>query len=205
MDELRVTAKLVAVPAVTLWLVGLKPSEKVAGTWYTKCSPDPEVPPEVVAFTVTVPAAWAGELTLTWEALTKVTEAAGMTVPPTVTVVAPETKPVPVRVSEVPPAVGPALGVTLVMVGPVTYVKCSPEPEVPPAVVAFTVTVPAAWAGATATIVAGEVTVQLRAVVVANLTFETPVPKPVPVRVTEVPPALGPALGVTLVIVGAAS
>src|SRR3974390_2900890 len=40
-----------------------------------------------------------------------------MTVPPNVTVVAPETKPVPVRVTEVPPVVWPVLGATLVIVG----------------------------------------------------------------------------------------
>ena len=74
----------------------------------------------MVAFTVTVPAPWDGEVTLIFVVLTKVTEPAGMVVPPNVTVVAPETKPVPVRVTVVPPPVGPAPGVTLVMVGPVT-------------------------------------------------------------------------------------
>ena len=49
-----------------------------------------------------------GEVTFTSVALTKVTEPAGMVVPPNVTVVAPETKPLPVRVTTVPPAVGPA-------------------------------------------------------------------------------------------------
>ena len=82
-----------------------------------KCSPDAEVPPAVVAVTVTVPAPWAGEVTLISVVLTKVTEPAGIIVPPNVTVVAPETKPVPVRVTVVPPAAGPAPGVTLVMVG----------------------------------------------------------------------------------------
>ena len=52
--------------------------------------------------------------------LTKVTEPAGMVVPPNVTVVAPETKLLPVRVTVVPPAVGPAPGVTLVTVGAAT-------------------------------------------------------------------------------------
>ena len=76
-----------------------------------------EVPPAVVAFTVTVPAVCDGEVTLIWVVLTKVTEPAGMAVPPNVTVVAPETNPLPVIVTVVPPAVGPAAGVTLVMVG----------------------------------------------------------------------------------------
>ena len=81
-----------------------------------KCEPDPEVPPAVVAFTVTVPAAWAGVPTLIWVVLTKVTEPCDC-VPPNVTVVAPETKPVPVMVTTVPPRIGPAAGVILVMVG----------------------------------------------------------------------------------------
>ena len=70
-----------------------------------------------MAFTVTVPAPWAGEITLISVALTKVTVPFGIVVPPNVTAVAPETKPLPVRVTTVPPAVGPASGVTLVMDG----------------------------------------------------------------------------------------
>ena len=79
-----------------------------------KCSPEAEVPPAVVAFTVTVPAPWEGECTLICVVLTKVT---ATVVPPNVTLVAPVTKPVPVRVTVVPPAVGPVEGVTLEMVG----------------------------------------------------------------------------------------
>ena len=71
----------------------------------------------MVAFTVTVAAAWEGECTLIWVELTKVTVWAAIVVPPNVTVVAPETKFEPVRVIVVPPAVLPAAGVTLVMVG----------------------------------------------------------------------------------------
>ena len=67
-----------------------------------------------------VAAACAGELTLIWVVLTKVTEPAAIVVPPNVTVVAPETKPVPVSVTVVPPTIGPAAGVTLVMVGGAT-------------------------------------------------------------------------------------
>ena len=67
-----------------------------------KCSPVPEVPPTVVAFTVTVPAPWAGEATLISVVLTKVTDPEAMVVPPNVTEVPPETNPVPVRVTEVP-------------------------------------------------------------------------------------------------------
>src|SRR3974390_283384 len=112
-----------------------------------KCATEVEVPPAVVAFTVTVAAACGGEVTLTSVVLTKVTEAAGIVVPPNVTVVAPVMNAVPVRVTVVPPAVGPAPGVILVTVGAATKTKCSPGAEVPPAVVAVTVTVAAACAG----------------------------------------------------------
>lgn len=85
-----------------------------------KCEPDGEVPAGVVAFTVTVPAPWAGDVTMIWVVLTKVTVPAPTMVPPKVTVVAPVTNPVPVRVTVVPPAVGPTGGVTLVTVGAAT-------------------------------------------------------------------------------------
>ena len=76
-----------------------------------------DVPPLVMAFTVTVPTPWAGESTLISVALTKVTVLVGIAVPPNVTAVAPEMKSVPVRVTTVPPVVGPPSGVTPVMVG----------------------------------------------------------------------------------------
>ena len=58
-------------------------------------------------------------------------------------------KPVPVMVTEVPPAVGPELGATETTVGPATNVNWSLAliGEVPPAVVTVMSTVPAALAG----------------------------------------------------------
>lgn len=82
-----------------------------------KCEPDAEVPPAVVTFTVTVPGAWPGAVTRSSVVLTKWTVPGVTVVAPKATVVAPVTKPVPVRVTVVPPVVGPADGVTLVMVG----------------------------------------------------------------------------------------
>ena len=82
-----------------------------------KCSPVPEVPPAVVAFTVTMPAAWAGDVAVTRVVETKVTVWAGTPEPPNVSVVAPVTKFEPVMVTLVPPLVGPTTGVTLVTVG----------------------------------------------------------------------------------------
>ena len=62
--------------------------------------------------------------------------------------------------------------------------------EVPPGVVTVTSTVPAP-AGEVAVIEVAELTVKLVALVAPNLTAVAPV-KPVPVIVTDVPPAVGP-------------
>ena len=72
---------------------------------------------------------------------------------------------------------------------------------VPPGVVILMATVPAAWALVLALMVVAPVTVNVVAVVVPNLTAVAPV-KLVPVMVTVVPPAMGPAVGVKLVMVG---
>jgi hypothetical protein len=123
--------------------------------------------------------------------------------PPNETV-APDTKPVPVKVTEVPPALGPLVGVTEVTVGPATYVK-QPEqlPFCPSGLATVTLTAPAACA----------VVVPVMAVAVIVETFTgdppkdtlEPLWKPVPATVTVVPPALGPLFGVTDVTVGAAT
>ncbi len=169
-----------------------------------KCSPGADVPTAVVAVTVTVPAVCAGEVTLIWLVLTKVTVPAPIVVPPNVTEVAPEMKPLPVRVTVVPPAVGPAGGETLVMVGAETYVKCSPDPEVPPVVVALTVTVAAPWDGEVTLIFVAltKVTEPAGMTVPPNVTVVAPETKLLPVSVTVVPPVAGPFVGVTLVMVG---
>ena len=65
--------------------------------------------------TVTVPAAWAGALTVIL--VVDVTCTVVPAVPPKLTVVDPMTKPVPVRVTLVPAAVLPAEGETAVTVG----------------------------------------------------------------------------------------
>jgi hypothetical protein len=62
---------------------------------------------------------------------------------------------------------------------------------VPPAVVTEILTGPAACAGEVATIWVVDLTVKALAVAVPNLTYFT-VKNPVPVMVTEVPPATGP-------------
>ena len=106
--------------------------------------------------------------------------------------------------TEVPPPVGPLVGLTLVTAGPVTKVNWSPAPValVPPAVVTVMSTVPAAWAGVVAVMDVALLTVKLVAAVPPKLTAVAPV-NPVPVMVTDVPPAVVPLFGLTLVTVGA--
>jgi len=73
--------------------------------------------------------------------------------------------------------------------------------DVPPPVVTVTSTVPAAPAGAVAVIEVSELTVKPSAFAAPNFTAVAP-EKPVPVIVTGVPPAVGPAVGEIDVTVG---
>ena len=73
--------------------------------------------------------------------------------------------------------------------------------EVPPGVVTVTSTVPALPAGAVAVTEVADLTVNEAAAVAPKLTAEALV-RLVPVMVTVVPPAVGPALGLTEVSVG---
>ena len=73
---------------------------------------------------------------------------------------------------------------------------------VPPGVVTVTSTVPAKPAMAVAVTLVALLTLKLVALVDPNLTAVAPV-KLVPVIVTMVPPAVGPAVGATCVTVGA--
>ena len=71
----------------------------------------------------------------------------------------------------------------------------------PPAVVTVMSTVPAEPAGAVAVIWVALFTVYVVAAVLPNFTAVAPV-KPVPVIITDVPPAVGPAFGEIPVTVG---
>ncbi|OWG15638.1 hypothetical protein KDK82_3131 [Delftia sp. K82] len=73
---------------------------------------------------------------------------------------------------------------------------------VPPTVVMRTSIVPAAWAGAVAVICVALLTVNPVAAVAPKVTAVAP-DRLVPVRVTVVPPAVGPAVGEMDVTVGA--
>ena len=120
-------------------------------------------------------------------------------------------KPVPVIVTEVNPTDRPATGLTAVTVGAAMYVNWSEVlvALVAPAVVTVMSTGPALRsAGDVAVIEVDELTLKTATAEPKRtaLALGEPVPeKPVPVMVTDVPPARGPAAGVTAVTVGAAT
>jgi hypothetical protein len=113
---------------------------------------------------------------------------------------------VPVIVTVVPPDVGPAVGLTPVTVGAATYVNRSADEvaDVPPAVVTVTSTVPAVPEGLRSTICVAVSLVKLLTMVVPKRTAVA-LPKFVPVIVTDVPPDVGPAVGLRPDTVGAAT
>ena len=113
---------------------------------------------------------------------------------------------VPVIVTDVPPAVEPDDGLTPVTVGAGggVYVNWSLElvALVPWPVVTVTSTAPRIPAGAVALIDVALLTVNVVAAMRPNFTALAPV-KLVPVIVTDVPPVVGPEVGLTPVTVGA--
>ena len=160
------------------------------------------MPPGVVTVTSTVPTLADGADAVSWVADLNVTEVAALEPKSTV---APETKFVPVIVTIVPPAIGPAAGLTALTVGR-SYPYWSAEEMglVPPGVVTVTLTVPGLADGA----VAASWVVDLNVTEVAGLEPKStvaPETKFVPVIVTVFPPAVGPPAGLTLVTVGVAS
>ena len=158
-----------------------------------------EVPTALVTVISTVPAACAGDTAVICvpELMTKLAAA----VPPKLTAVAPP-KPVPVMITEVPPPVLPAPGLTEVTTGdPKVNRSATDAAEVPTALVTVISTEPAACAGDTAVICVPELMTKLAAAVPPKLTAVAP-PKPVPVITTEVPPAVLPAPGLTDVTTG---
>jgi hypothetical protein len=120
---------------------------------------------------------------------------------PNVTV-APDTKFVPVMVTAVPPVVEPLFGLTLLTVGGAAYENALARlPLCPLEFVTVTVTAPAAPAGVVAVMVVLLTTTTLVAAADPNVTV-APAAKSIPVIVTAVPPATGPALGLTPVTKG---
>ena len=109
-----------------------------------------EVPAAFTAVISTVPAACAGDVAVIWvsEFIVKLVAA----VAPKLTAVT-LVKPEPIRVTDVPPEVVPAVGLTDVMTGaPKVYLDPAEVAEVPAGLVAVTSTVPAASAGDVAVI-----------------------------------------------------
>src|SRR5262249_17755362 len=151
----------------------------------------------------TVPADPAGEVAVIDVAEATVTLVAGLD--PNATVVAPATNPVPVIVTTVPPFSGPPPVLRAVTVGGGENVNWFPAPaaEAPRGVLTETATVPMPSAGEVAVIDVAEFTVKLAAGWPApKVTVVAPATKPVPVIVTDVPPAIGPEAGLTADTVG---
>jgi hypothetical protein len=167
-----------------------------------KVNPEVKVPVspfEFVTTTLTAPADDAGVMAVIRVELCTVAEVAAAL--PKITV-APARKPVPVRVTAVPPDVGPLAGETLLRVGGLTKVKAPLRLALwPLELVTVTFTAPAEAAGVVAVIWVELATVIAVAAALPKVTV-SPARKPVPVRVTAVPPDVGPLAGEMLLRVG---
>ena len=155
-------------------------------------------PPAVVTTTSFAPAVPAGVFAVIEVAVATMLVAA---TPPTVTLVAPTTKLAPTMVIDVPAVSGPDVGDTLAIVGRATYVNALALVAVPPTVVTATLCAPAVPAGVFAVI---EVAVATTLVAAVPPIFTVAPIKLVPVIVIVVPPATGPEIGATVVMVGRA-
>jgi len=151
----------------------------------------------LVTTALTAPAACAVVVPVMLVALIVATVSAA---PPNDTV-APAWNPVPLTVTEVPPALDPLFGVTELTVGAgTTYVK-QPQLELcESGLVATTLTAPAACAVVVPVMLVG-LTVEIVSAEPPKETV-TPVWKSLPAIVTAVPPRLDPLAGVTEVIDG---
>jgi len=124
---------------------------------------------------------------------------------PKSTAVAPP-KFVPVIVTVVPPANGPAEGLMLVTAGAPRYVNWSAEEiaETPPGLLTVTLAMPIEAIGLTAVIWVAELTVKVLAGIDPKSTAIAVV-NPVPLIVTDVPPVAGPIMGLMPVTDGVAT
>ena len=155
------------------------------------------VPPMVVTATLCAPAVPAGVFAVIEVAVATTLVAA---VPPIFTVA--PIKLVPVIVIVVPPATGPEIGATVVMVGRATYVNAAVLVATPPAVVTTTSLAPTKPAGVFAVI---EVAVATTLVAAVPPIFTVAPIKLVPAIVIDVPAVSGPDVGETLAMVGSAT
>ncbi|MGA2698178.1 MAG: hypothetical protein ABSE74_00860 [Methanoregula sp.] len=172
----------------------------VAAKLYLSPGTGVDVPLGVVTSTSTGPTVvLAGVVAVISVALT--TTRLVTAVPPTVAAVAP-VKPVPVMVIAVLVETGPYAGETVVTVGIAVYVNAPVSVNMPPGVVMTRLAAPAVPAGVIAVIEVELTTPKLVAATPPNVTAVVPV-KPLPVIITNVPPAVEPIAGETLVNVGA--
>jgi hypothetical protein len=158
------------------------------------------VPPGVVRDTVLAPAVPAEVTAVTVVALTTLTLVAAA--PPIITKLVP-VRFEPVIVIAVPPEIGPAFGLTDEIVGCAKYVNPFARLATPPGVDSDTAFAPTVDAGVTAVTVVALTTVTVEAAVPPMVKLVRPV-RLVPVIVIAVPPAIGPAFGLTDEIVGTA-
>jgi hypothetical protein len=195
-----VPAMVTDVPPAAGPLLGVTDVTAGAATYVKQLEHVPVCVSGFVTTTFTAPAECAVVVPVMLVAPTVAIESAD---PPNETV-APETKPVPVTVTDVPPTLGPLVGVTAVTVGPATYVKQSEQlPFCPSGLATVTFTTPAAWAVVVPVMLVG----LIADTVSGDPAKDTldPLTKLVPATVTVVPPALGPLFGVTDVTAGAAT
>jgi hypothetical protein len=159
------------------------------------------VPRGVTTVTLTVLAEPAGEVTVIEVELPTASDVPGVL--PKLTAVAPM-KLVPVRVTDVPPAVVPVVGDTALTVGTPSKVNWSAEEValVPTGVTTVTSTVLADSAGDFTVMEVADTTVRLVPAVLPKSTTVAPV-KLLPVSVTDVPPLIVPTAGDTALTVGA--
>lgn len=177
--------------------VGDTATRLAAGATYVKPLTKLNVPWSVLTATVLDPSVPAGVRALTVVGLSLKKPVAAT--PPTVTPVA-EDRLLPVTTMSVPPEVGPELGVTEVSGGS-AYVKALLREYEPSGVETNTDVVPGEPGGVIAVTVVGLTTVMFVAATPPNETVVAPV-RFVPVKVTRVPPVVGPEAGDTAVIVG---
>lgn len=133
--------------------------------------------------------------------LTEVADTPPTVTPDTAETLPPPKNPVPTMVMVVEPPVGPDDGVTDEIVGIGAKVKFTSEFEAEP-LVTTTAALPAVFAGVVAEIEVSFTTVKAEAAVPPKDTAVAPV-NPLPVIVTLVPPAKGPAVGKTEETTGA--
>ena len=190
----RVPGRVTAFPLPLLCGGG---SGKVVGVPYVYPAVCVVLTPFTVTVTSTTPTACAGAVTVTVVAVTPVTVAG---VVPNVTLVAPNTKPIPLIVTLPPPVGAPAAGLTRVTTG--TYVRVPAAVCPVPGLVTMMGIAPTLWAGIVrARVVPSAFTVTGVETGAPEIVNCDPVWKPVPWKVTG-PPPVGMVAWLNVVVTG---